>query len=243
MNEKFNSERNVIITAKDEIKSTDVERYIKENLKTFPQGSQFIVFCGHHHQKNADGSVQIAKSESKIVADYNAMFENVIKAYQKCDCKANCEKCQRYDLWLEKKFKMGLVLPLYTTVSDSSKVSDNCMIEDKCICGKNCLKFVLNQTSKNSIEIMTNYLLTSNCAHTLIFASCYSQKSEINNIMRASGLFSALTLAEERGGITSGKVFKLDPEQQLFLKKIAENPTIRVVVLTGKLTSFVALNS
>ena len=70
MNEKFNSERNVIITAKDEIKSTDVEKYIKENLKTFPQGSQFIVFCGHHHQKNADGSVQIAKSESKIVANY-----------------------------------------------------------------------------------------------------------------------------------------------------------------------------
>ena len=28
MNEKFNSERNVIITAKDEIKSTDVEKYI-----------------------------------------------------------------------------------------------------------------------------------------------------------------------------------------------------------------------
>ena len=239
MNEKFNSERNVIITTKDEITAPNVEKYIKDNLKNYPQGSKFIVFCGHHHKKNTDGSVQTAHGESKIVAEYSSMFDNIIKEYEKCDCsKANCEQCEKYHFWLEKKFEMGLVLPLFT-ISDDSEASEECMLEDECMCGKNCKKFVLNPTSKNSIKIMSDYMLKTDCANVFFFASCYSQKSEINNLMKASGLFSALIVAAERGDISCGKVFKLDPEQQAFLKKIAENPTINLVVLMGEQTNFV----
>lgn len=169
----FNSERNVIITANDEITAPNVEKYIKDNLKNFPQGSKFIVFCGHHHKKNTDESVKTAHSESEIVAEYSSMFDNIIK---------ECEKC---DVWLEKKFEMGLVLPLFTT-SDHSEASDECKLEKGCECGKNCKKFVLNPASKNSIKIMSDYMFKADCPNVLVFASCYSQKSEINNLMKAS---------------------------------------------------------
>ena len=79
MNEKFNSERNVIITTKDKITASVVEEYIKNNLKSYPQGSKFTVFCGHHHKKTG----QMAHSESKIVAEYSSMFDNIIKEYEK----------------------------------------------------------------------------------------------------------------------------------------------------------------
>ena len=128
---------------------------------------------------------------------------------------------------------MGVVFPLFT-ISDDSQASEECMLEDECICGKNCKKFVLNQTSKNSIKLISDYMMISGCPNVLIFASCYSQKSEINNLMKASGLYSALLVAAERGDISCGKVFKLDPEQQTFLKKIAENSLLNTIVLMGK---------
>ena len=232
MNEKFNSERNVIITTKDKITASVVEEYIKNNLKSYPQGSKFTVFCGHHHKKTG----QMAHSESKIVAEYSSMFDNIIKEYKKCDCThTNCDQCEKHCFWLEKKFEMGLVLPLFT-ISDDSQAFEECMLEDECICGKNCKKFVLNQASKNSIKIISDYMMMSGCPNVLIFASCYSQKSEINNLMKASGLYSALLVAAERGDISCGKVFKLDPEQQTFLKMIAENSLLNTIVLMGKQT-------
>ena len=235
-NEKFNSERNVIITTKDKITAPNVEKYIKDNLKNFPQGSKFILFCGHHHKKNTDGSVQTAHGESKIVSDYSSMFDNIIKEYEKCECtQTNCDQCEKHGFWLEKKFKMGVVFPLFT-ISDDSQASEECMLENECKCGKNCKKFVLNEASKNSIEMIRDNMMTSDCPNVLIFASCYSQKSEINNLMKASGLYSALLVAAERGDISCGKVFKLDSEQQAFLKKIVENSLLNTIVLMGKET-------
>ena len=164
------------------------------------------------------------------------MFDNIIKEYEKCDCnQTNCDQCEKHCFWLEKKFEMGLVLPLFT-ISDDNQASEECMLEDECICGKNCKKFVLNQASKNSIKIISDYMMMSGCPNILIFASCYSQKREINNLMKASGLYSALLVIAERGDISCGKVFKLDSEQQTFLKKIAENSLLNTIVLMGKQT-------
>merc|ERR1712016_324912 len=102
-------------------------------------------------------------------------------------------------------------------------------------CEKNCFwlgkKFVLNQASKNSIKMISDYMMISGCPNVLIFASCYSQKSEINDLMKASGLYSALLVAAERGEISCGNVFKLDSEQQAFLKKIVENSLLNTIVL------------
>ena len=162
------------------------------------------------------------------------MFDNIIKEYEKCNCtQANCSQCEKHRFWLGKNFEMGLVLPLFT-ISDDSQASEECMLEDECICGKNCKKFVLNQASKNSIKIISDYMMMSGCPNVLIFASCYSQKSEINDLMKASGLYSALLVAAERGDISCGKVFKLDPEQQAFLKKIAEYSLLNTIILMGK---------
>ena len=77
-------------------------------------------------------------------------------------------------------------------------------------------------------------MLKTSEPHVLIFASCFSQESEINDILRSEGLFSVLNVAAERGEITCGNVFKLEPEQQDVLKKIADNFKIKDVIFMGE---------
>ena len=48
---KFNSDKNVFITSTDELNSGDMEKYVIENMESFPAGAKFMVICGHHHMK------------------------------------------------------------------------------------------------------------------------------------------------------------------------------------------------
>ena len=67
----------------------------------------------------------------------------------------------------------------------------------------------------------------------LVLASCWSFRSEISNILRSTGLYSAVITSEDRGNITAGKLFKLDNEQKDLLKEIASNDTKKDIILFG----------
>ena len=122
---------------------------------------------------------------------------------------------------------------IFSLLAYSAEVASN---EEKRYAEKSHKKYTLLKSSRNKIRMKFNDLLKTSQPNVLIFASCFSHESEINDILRSDGLLSALTVAAERGGITCGKVFKLDPEQQTFLKMIAENSTLKTVVLMGKQT-------
>ena len=72
---KVHNERNVIITFKEEIRATDVETYLIRNLNEFPKNSRFVVFCGIHTFPSGD----LGHSDSKLVADYQSMFDNIVQ--------------------------------------------------------------------------------------------------------------------------------------------------------------------
>ena len=215
--EKFHNERNVIITTKDEIIANDVEEYLKKNLQHFPKGAKFIVFCGHHHRCDDQGNVHIGKTESGIVAQYDSIFENVIQdCSQPCENKCGqCEKCLYFNIWQEKAFKMGFVIPIFTKEDEDGK-------------------YHLNQRSKNVIKFFSQDLMKTDSPHVVIFGSCHSQKSEIKHLMRSSGLFAAICMATDRGEITCGKLFELDPEQQDMLNTIVNDLNIKDVILSGE---------
>ena len=77
-------------------------------------------------------------------------------------------------------------------------------------------------------------ILLLNKPIVLILASCWSFGGEISNILRTSGLYSALNLSEERGIITSGKLFQLDKEQKDLLRIVTNDPVIKDVIIFGK---------
>ena len=67
--------------------------------------------------------------------------------------------------------------------------------------------------SKSKLKREFNTLLENKKPIVLILASCWSYQSELSKILRSYGLYSAISVAEERSNITVGKVFYLDKQQ------------------------------
>ena len=213
LEEKTHNFRNTIISFKSEIRATDVETYLKRHLSEFYKNSRFIVLCGVHTSPTGE----LAQSESKFVADYQSMFDNIISDHENpCRKKCNtCRECLKFLLWEEKRFLMGTVLPIFSKLNHDGK-------------------YVLLKSSINTIKWLFEELLNTSWPHVFIFATCFSQYSEINHLLRSHGLYSVLSLSKERGDITSGHFFQLDNEQKSFLEKVVGDLTIKDIIITGE---------
>ena len=205
--------RNTIITFKAEIRSTEVETYLKRHLNDFYKNSRFTILCGVHTSPTGE----LSCSDSKFVADYQSMFDNIISDYEnKCEKKCDhCQQCQKFLQWEKKQFHMGTVMPIFSKVN----------IEGK---------YVLLKSSVNSIKKTFEDLIKTEEPHIFVFATCFSHYSEINHLLYSCGLFSALTISKEHGDITCGKIFKLNEEQKSLLKEVTRNYNIKDNIFGGK---------
>ena len=202
--EMFHMENNVIITSKCEISVQNVFNYLSKILDKFRVGSHFIVVCGVHGSKAGE----LKKYDEDFKYDYEMMFR-WFKNHKKYSTQAKIVD--------ERQYYFGTVLELNS-------------VEDKTDEGK----FLLTQDSKVAIKNEFERILLLNKPIVLILASCWSFGGEISNILRTSGLYSALNLSEERGIITSGKLFQLDKEQQELLRIVSNDPMIKDVIIFGK---------
>ena len=210
---KTHNNRNLIITFHTEVRSTDVETYLKRHLGEFYKHSRFTVLCGVHTSPTGE----LHNSDSKLIADYQSMFENIIEDHEdQCKTKCgSCHQCQKFQMWNEKEFLMGDVMP----IASKRKLNG---------------KYALFKGSVNSIKKKFEESINTTWPHVFIFATCFSRKSEINHLLRSCGLFSALTVSKERADITSGIVFQLDEEQKAFLEAIVNDPQLKDVIVGGK---------
>ena len=104
VNEKFNVENNIIITAKDEINVQEVQDHLKKNLNNFREGTQFIVLCGVHSVRNGE----LGENEFKSVSDFHAMFEWFH------------EDGTTSQVIKDRKYLMGTVLAVFTKKKENS---------------------------------------------------------------------------------------------------------------------------
>ena len=199
---KFHVENDTIITTKDLITVQEVFNYLSKNLDKFRVGSQFTIVCGVHGY--SDG--RLGEGDIDLVADYHSMFEwfNMIERYPR-----------QAKVVEERNYQMGNVLTIFSK-------------KDK----KQNGKYVLQGHSRIELRIKFEEMLFKDKPIVLILASCWSHKSEISNILRSIGIFTVMNMLEEHGEITNGNMFLLDPEQQEFLKKIA-NLVFKVIILMG----------
>ena len=94
--------------------------------------------------------------------------------------------------------------------------------------------YVLEDDSKAKLKTKFEEVLAKQVPMVLILASCFSFKSQICDILRSTGLLTVLNVLEERGDITNGNMFLLDPEQQGFFKIISdEELNIKDVIVGG----------
>ena len=108
------------------------------------------------------------------------------------------------------------VSTIFPFLAHSVEVLSN---EEKRCAEKSHKKYTLLKSSRNLIRMKFNDLLKTSQPHVLIFASCFSHESEINDILRSDGLLSALTVAAERGGIRlrfeKPKIPRISPEMHM----------------------------
>ena len=95
-------------------------------------------------------------------------------------------------------------------------------------------KYILDENSKHKLKTEFERVLSLDKPIVLILASCWSFNSEISTILRAVGLYSAITLLEDRGDISAGNMFRLDKDQKYLLQSIAYNETIKDVIINGR---------
>ena len=204
-------ENNVILTTKDSITVQQVFNYLSNNLDKFRIGSEFVVLCGVHGSDKGE----LKEGDEVFKYHYQMMFRwlNSEKHYTK-----KCPKsAQPFQVIEDRKYQMGRVVEV---TSNPDETKDE--------------KYVLTDDSKEAIKNEFEKILTSENPTVLILASCWSFRSEISNILRSSGLYSALIASEEHGSITAGKLFKLDPEQQDLLRMVANDDSIKDIIIYGE---------
>ena len=255
----FNSERNVIITANEEINAANLECFLEKNFNKFHIGSRVFIMAGLHHKKGDGGVVKVGESDSDLIGQFNSSMERIIKKCKK-PCQDDCSKCIHCS---ELHAKICHVEGI--NCNDENPCHHKCNNCPKCQelhseeCGNFCLtctwdmkkikfgqtiaiysnkvrrskNYDLSETSKNAIIDKFEQLLKTENPHVFIFASCFSHESEINNFLRSSGMYSCLLMSAERGEITCGKICHLDKVQQEVLQRIINDKTIKDVIFDG----------
>ena len=209
--------RNMTLTAKEKLKNTDVETYLKRHLSEFPKGTNFIALCGQHH----DEAGHLMHNESNLIGDYISMFQNLIKSCKtQCEEKCNeCTRCKHFQIWKEKGYTTQVV-PLFSKEIENER-------------------YKLNEVSRHQLRKLFENLSRTGEPNVFIHASCFSYYSEINNILRSHGLFSVLATSSERGNITEGNIYTLFEDQKDFLKLLTENiEEIKDIIINGNVPFF-----
>ena len=83
-------------------------------------------------------------------------------------------------------------------------------------------KYKLDRLGKRNLQSKFSTVLQSENPHVLVFGTCFSKKSEVNDHISACGLYPALFLSSDLGYITDGKRFQLDDHQKEVIKAITK---------------------
>lgn len=80
--------------------------------------------------------------------------------------------------------------------------------------------------SLNASELDEDKLIQAIEKHNptvLSLSFCYTNVSDLNDILRSAGIYSVLIMSKDQANITEGKYVVLDPAQKMVIEKVAEN--------------------
>ena len=216
--ELWHNDRNIIITAKKQVNAQQCFQYLRKNMSSFSKESKFFIITGHHHDGLDESNVAVVgATDSGLNVGIASAWECLNKELkEKCkndNCGKKCDNC----VWQDKQFSIE-------RFSVDTNDYDN---EDG-----------INKPSETSLgELNEKFedLRLSRKPVVFVYASCWSHYSPINTILRAHGLYAVLTLKKERSDLTIEHVFKLDKEQEEYLKMVVDDSqTKKDLIIAGK---------
>ena len=205
---KFDSYKDIFITSTNEITSTDLVKYMAPKMPSFAHGTKFYLIAGFHGAKNGN----LGKPDGTLIQNFEQNFFNSM--LNVCGIKG-CDECLKPNiaqhgpsLWNDKDFDEELIT-VYTT-EESYK------------------RFVIDPLTTNKLKRFAKKMIENKKPFVLIFASCFSNKSKLNDFLREIGILATLTLIKERDDLAKsisgfeGSAFFLDPCQQAAINRFRE---------------------
>ena len=83
-------------------------------------------------------------------------------------------------------------------------------------------EFNLSEISRRELSKFAEELRTSKKPALVVFASCFSYESSIKDFLFANGAMASLSITQDKGKVTEGKIFSLDEDQQSVIKEFVE---------------------
>ena len=215
--ELWHNDRNIIITAKKQVNAQQCFQYLRKNMSSFSKESTFFIITGHHHVGLDQSNVAVVgETDSGLHAGIASEWELLnIELEKECE-NDNCRECENC-VWQDKQFKLDRFLIETNNFDSESDI------------------YKPSKTSLGELNGKFEDLRLSKKPVVFVYASCWSHYSPINTILCAHGLYAVLTLKKERSDLTIEKVFKLDEEQEEYLKMVVDDSgTKKDLIIAGK---------
>jgi hypothetical protein len=90
-------------------------------------------------------------------------------------------------------------------------------------CEDECKSFEFTEKSEKKLIQKFYDFKNADKPGILILATCYSEKSEVNKLLWQYGLYAALSISKERGELTDGRIYKLDKDQKIVIRKVHQD--------------------
>ena len=167
---KFHNKGNKFITANDKFTAKELEDYISESIlkEDFLPNTKFIMLAGVHHSKNKDGKVDLGRTNYKLLEGYeHDVFSNL---YELRDATDNL-------IWDKMKFDDELI-----TLASEEKLDMKTFV----------CTYHLSEFSKRKLTRLNIELLKETRPVCIIFASSFSHKSPIIDVLETEGVLITL---------------------------------------------------
>ena len=157
--EKFHSERDIVITAKQEITPEDVQEYLAYKIRNhhFADNTTFWVLSGFNMMKSKDGKFVFSQTDFNLIQGFGGQVFEGLRSLQ------NEEKGTSF--WEEKNFQKK-VIPIACTETLSLKPPFTS-------------EFELSDLSKADLKGLAKKVLDQATPHVVIIAASYSHHSSI----------------------------------------------------------------
>ena len=198
---KFKIENGIFMTSLDEVSALEIRKELKQRIagKEFPRGTDFKFVFGVHHGKLGE----IGEHDKALFYFHQMVFIPLKNFCGHIDCKScGKDKCKPGPSFWDKMEYTCTPIPIFTEHQES--------------------KNVLTDISKDDLNKLGHKLFHEENPSVLIFGSCFSNYSGINEILRENGVIAALNIMKDKGEVSSGKLYQLDECQRHVIQKCNE---------------------
>ena len=90
-------------------------------------------------------------------------------------------------------------------------------------CKDDCKTYEFTTVAESQLKHTFDTFITKKKPGILILATCFSEKSKVNELLWKYGLYAALKISDDRGKLTDGRIYNLDEDQSIVLEKVHQD--------------------